>query len=157
MFEFKGKCRYGKRLTVIGAAGFAAAAVAFALLAVFTQAWIAALVFAVVGGSSAVVFLGGLNRILYSGKTVLKIYSDRLEFLNRDKLFARKFRAVNYGDIRKFKVGYHKRRNVSEESGSVWFIYGKKFCWIELENVSDGAWAVLARLRANQTDPSSEI
>lgn len=157
MFEFKGKTRYAKPMIWVGASVFAAAVAAFVISASFGLAWLAALIFALVGGGSAIVFVCGLNRFLYGRKTVLKIYSDRLEFLNRDRLFAKKYRTVQYADIRKFKVKYHKVHDIQQESGSIWFVCGKKFCWVELENVSDGAWAVLARLRAEQLDGSSEL
>ena len=158
MSEFKGTSRNGKVMVAIGASVFGVVLAAFLTFAIFGEAGAAVAVFALGGGGSVIVFLIGLSGILYAKKTVLQVFPDRIEFLNREKLFAKKRVIARYRDMRRFKAVYHKKNKFLEESGNIYFLLGeKKYCRIELERLDDAAWAILSKLFINQVDVTSEI
>lgn len=124
----------------------------------------AVIISVVFGIGSTGIFIVGLSNAIYSRKIVLKIYNDKIEFLNAGKLFNTKWITVTFSQIKEFRVtknGYivykKKPKYVNLQSGDIHFIFDGGYCWVEVRDCFAAGKEIIANLDGNQISKDSEL
>ena len=133
MKEYKGKRQYCIVMIVFGLAIFAVTVLCLFLLAMNSRIPEAIFIGVFMGTGSVGIFIVGLSNAIYAHKIVIKVYNDKIEFLNAGKLFNASWKTVMYSQIKQFSVsrnGYVKYKKkpkyVNLKSGNIHFLFGEK-------------------------------
>lgn len=148
MKEYKGKRQYCIIMIIFGIILLAITICCLFLLIDAARILEAVIISVLFGIGSIGIFIVGLSNAIYSQKVVLKIYSDKIEFLNAGKLFNNKWITVTFSQIKEF-------RNLN--SGHIHFIFDGGYCWVDLKDCLTAGKAIITNLDDSQISKDSEL
>ena len=165
MKEYKGKRQYYIVMIVFGLLVFIVTILCLFLLTMTSRMSEAILIGVFMGAGSIGIFIVGLSNAIYSHKIVIKVYSDKIEFLNAGKLFNTRWQTVTFSRIKQFRVsrnGYiiykKKPRYVNLKSGDIHFLFCEKdYCWVGVEDCIAVGKEIIAHLDGSQISTDSEL
>ncbi|MCI8435716.1 MAG: hypothetical protein HFK10_07170 [Clostridia bacterium] len=165
MKEYKGKRQFYIVMIVFGLLIFAVTILCLFLLTMTSRLLEAMLIGVFMGVGSISIFIVGLSNAIYSHKTVIRVYSDKIEFLNAGKLFNTRWQTVTFSQIKQFIVtrnGYIKYKKkpkyVNLKSGDIHFLFGEKgYCWVDVEDCFAVGKEIIAHLDDSQIGTESEL
>lgn len=164
MTEYKGKRQYCIIMIIFGIILLAITICCLFLLIDAARILEAVIISVLFGIGSIGIFIVGLSNAIYSQKVVLKIYSDKIEFLNAGKLFNNKWITVTFSQIKEFRVtknGYivykKKPKYVNLKSGHIHFIFDGGYCWVDLKDCLTAGKVIITNLDDSQISKDSEL
>lgn len=165
MKEYKGKRKYYIVMIVFGLLIFAVTILCLFLLDMTSKIPEAIFIGVFMGAGSIGIFIVGLSNAIYSHKIVIKVYSDKIEFINAGKLFNTRWKTVMFSQIKQFRVsrnGYiiykKKPKYVNLKSGDIHFLFGEKdYFWVDVEDCFAVGKEIIAHLDDSQISTDSEL
>lgn len=172
MREFKGKCEWGYAWIIIGAVSLILSVYFCVLFGIgSTRGLKGGVIFAVItgvflGGYCIVIILSGVSRVRYTKRPVLRIYEDRIEFIERSLFFKNEWHMLDYADIRNFSVAkittQDKKDNYMFDTtpGTLEFVSRKNKkaeIQLDIEECYEAARLIIKHLTEKQIDKKSEV
>ncbi len=165
MKEYKGKRQYYIVMIIFGLLVFAVTVLCLFLLTMASRVLEAIFVGVFMGVGSIGIFIVGLSNAIYSHKIVIKVYNDKIEFLNAGKLFNTRWKTVTFSQIKQFRVtrnGYilykKKPKYVNLKSGDIHFLFNEKdYCLVDVEDCITVGKEIIAYLDSSQISTDSEL
>lgn len=163
MKEYEGNRQHALLILVFGAI-LLVVSICSLILVIINKRILESIFIAIFGIGSIVFFIIGLSHVIYSRKIVLKVYDDKIEFLNAGKLFNTKWVTIDFSSIKEFKVtrnGYivykKKPKYVNLKSGDIEFLFDGGYCWVELKDCFAAGREIISKLDDDQISKGNEL